>query len=79
MGTLPYMAPEVIRSELGSSYDGKLADIWSCGVVLYVTLYGRYPFEGPKDCVLDSLRARTILDKMEQEQLEFPAKVSVRA
>ncbi|MEW5305650.1 MAG: hypothetical protein WDW36_008176 [Sanguina aurantia] len=79
VGTLPYMAPEVIRSELGSSYDGKLADIWSCGVVLYVTLYGRYPFEGPKDCMLDSLRARTILDKMEQEQLEFPAKVEVSA
>jgi calcium-dependent protein kinase len=39
-GTAFYMAPEVIKG----SYNEK-CDIWSCGIVLYILLTGRPPFE----------------------------------
>ncbi len=41
-GTPNYIAPEVLSSRIGHSYE---IDVWAIGVILYTSLFGRPPFE----------------------------------
>ena len=53
IGTPDYMAPEMLMaaSNPGApkmAYDPEAVDVWAMGVMLYLMLTGRYPFEDPK-------------------------------
>jgi serine/threonine protein kinase len=42
-GTNYFFCPESCK---GEAYNGKKADIWACGVTLYLLLFNKYPFNG---------------------------------
>ena len=48
-GSQHYAAPEVLRRE---PYDGRLADVWSCGVVLCGLTTGQLPFYADDEATL---------------------------
>lgn len=48
MGTLPYMAPELMRGE----EPGPCTDIFALGAVFYQLVYGRPAFSGPNEAAL---------------------------
>ena len=60
-GSPHYAAPEVIR---GQPYDGRAADIWSCGVILYALMAGYLPF--------DDSSVRVLLNKVKKGIFTMP-------
>ncbi|XP_022255564.1 serine/threonine-protein kinase BRSK2-like isoform X2 [Limulus polyphemus] len=60
-GSPHYASPEVIR---GETYDGKRADVWSCGVITYALIVGSLPF--------DDKNLRVLLEKVKRGMFQIP-------
>lgn len=76
VGTPAYLAPEVILTTRGKTYDGKVADIWSCGVMLYVMLVGAYPFERPEDKT-DSQKLQKMIQRILKVDYHIPGHIKL--
>ncbi|KAL5777467.1 hypothetical protein ACOSP7_010393 [Xanthoceras sorbifolium] len=61
-GTPNYVAPEVLSHK---GYNGAVADVWSCGVILYVLMAGYLPF--------DELDLTTLYSKVEKAEFSCPS------
>ncbi|WVZ68021.1 hypothetical protein U9M48_017012, partial [Paspalum notatum var. saurae] len=76
VGTPAYIAPESL-SALGAGTSSvlfvELADVWSCGVTLYVMLVGAYPFEDPDD----PKNIRKTIEQIMQVQYTIPDYVHI--
>lgn len=59
-------APEVLDRFRGGTrpYNGKLADVWSSGVMLHVMLFCAYPFERPDDDPKDKKHNAAVLQRV---------------
>lgn len=70
-GSPDYIAPEIIQQVAG--YDGRLADLWSSGVIFYAMMCGEFPFENASNILkglykttkwFPRLAKETVLDKI---------------
>lgn len=66
-GTPNYVAPEVLADK---GYDGRAADVWSMGVILYVLLAGFLPFDEPTMSAL--------FRKIQKAEFSYPSWFSPR-
>jgi len=48
-GTPNYMGPELVKLASGQEYDGECSDIFAAGVMLFMMLSGKQPFNEAGD------------------------------
>ena len=70
VGSPQFVAPEVLKANYGQS-----CDVWSCGVLLYILLSGKFPFEGSNH--VETFKA--VLSKNPEMETEVWQKISKQA
>ena len=65
-GSIYYLAPEIISKN--RKYTEK-CDIWSCGIIMYILLTGRPPFNGDSD---EQILKRIIQNHLDLEKYPWP-------
>eukprot|EP00798_Chlamydomonas_sp_ICE-L_P008856 gene8856-3740_t len=61
IGTALFAAPEIFLNVRGGVYDAEAVDMWSCGVVLFMLLFGSHPFLGANAMRLPKADQMTLL------------------
>ncbi|KAI9809096.1 MAG: hypothetical protein M1825_002385 [Sarcosagium campestre] len=67
-GSPHYASPEIVK---GLRYHGEKADVWSLGVILFVILTGRLPFDHPN--------VKLLLDRVKAGKFTLPAELTEQA
>ena len=63
-GSMPFFAPEMCRALNGAGYSGRAADVWACGVSLYMWMYHTMPYEAE--------HLPGLLQKIADEEVVYP-------
>lgn len=66
VGSPFYIAPEVIDQEYGP-----ICDVWSCGIVLYNLITGRFPFEAEQNNQVFEMIKKGAYDKVSVEESAY--------
>lgn len=78
-GSPHYAAPEVIQMK---RYDGSKADVWSCGVILFVMLTGCPPFNFPlnsQNTLPEDKKLKALFHSICRAEYKIPNNLSVEA
>jgi serine/threonine-protein kinase SRK2 len=73
-GSALYVAPEVIMPPEDESVqvDGRAADLFACGVILYICVYGSHPFLRDSDSSSESEGVVEMFQRAMECDAEFP-------
>jgi calcium-dependent protein kinase len=76
VGSIYYMAPEVINS----NYNEK-CDLWSCGVIMYILLSGNAPFEGQneKEVIREIIKGKFSFNGPEWQDISVDARDLIKS
>ncbi|KAG1653843.1 hypothetical protein FOA52_008644 [Chlamydomonas sp. UWO 241] len=74
IGTALFTAPEVFLNMQGHVYEGEAVDVWSCGVVLHMLLFGRHPFLSEDNMRMSQADQMVeLIENMVKGRLQLPA------